>query len=172
MFPFDDIVMHLFKHNQCLINSLAAGRCGNNFKSIIFKLIFQIDILNNSYRIALRRMPQNPFDDKSVLVQVMAWCHQTTSHHLKQSWPRSLSPYGITRPWWVNANDTYNEKLLSDAESVQSPSNSKCKDYRGTILKKLMWYNMKRKWRYYMGQVTKVRLSCYLVLLSNDSKTR
>ena len=43
-------------------------------------------------------------DDKSTLVQVMAWCHQATSHYLSQCWPRSLSPYGITRPQWVKYN--------------------------------------------------------------------
>ena len=32
----------------------------------------------------------------------MAWCHQATSHYLSQCWPRSISPYGITRPQWVN----------------------------------------------------------------------
>ena len=31
-------------------------------------------------------------EDKSTLVQVMAWCHQTTSHYLSQCWPRSVSP--------------------------------------------------------------------------------
>ena len=39
---------------------------------------------------------------KSTLVQVMAWCHQATSHNLSQCWPRSMSPYGVTRPQWVN----------------------------------------------------------------------
>ena len=34
---------------------------------------------------------------------VMAWCRQATSHYLSQWWPRSLSPYGITRPQWVNS---------------------------------------------------------------------
>ena len=40
------------------------------------------------------------------------------------------------------------------------------------------YFGGKRKWlcykefQLYMGQVTKVRLSCYLVLLSNNSKTR
>ena len=33
----------------------------------------------------------------------MAWCHQATSHYLSQCWPRSVSPYGVTRPQWVNA---------------------------------------------------------------------
>ena len=33
----------------------------------------------------------------------MAWCHQATSHYLSQCWPRSLSPYGVTRPQWVNS---------------------------------------------------------------------
>ena len=32
----------------------------------------------------------------------MAWCCQATSHYLSQCWPRSLSPYGITRPQRVN----------------------------------------------------------------------
>ena len=41
-------------------------------------------------------------DDKSTLVQVMAWCRQATSHYLSQCWPSSVSPSGITRPQWVN----------------------------------------------------------------------
>ena len=44
--------------------------------------------------------------DKSTLVQVMAWCRQATSHYLSQCWPRSLSPYGVTRPqmsWYIEA---------------------------------------------------------------------
>ena len=40
-------------------------------------------------------------DDKSTLVQVMAWCRQATSHYLNQCWPRSPTPNGITRPQWV-----------------------------------------------------------------------
>ena len=31
-------------------------------------------------------------DDKSTLDHVMAWC---------RCWPRSMSPYGVTRPQWV-----------------------------------------------------------------------
>ena len=31
----------------------------------------------------------------------MAWCHQATSHYLNKCWPRSMSPYGVTRPRWV-----------------------------------------------------------------------
>ena len=43
-------------------------------------------------------------DDKSTLVQVMAWCHQATSHYLSQCWPRSLWPYDVTRPQWVKTS--------------------------------------------------------------------
>ena len=32
----------------------------------------------------------------------MAWCRQATSHYLSQCWPRSLAPYGVTKPQWVN----------------------------------------------------------------------
>ena len=46
-------------------------------------------------------MPQDLTDDKSTLVQVMALCRQATSHYLNQCWPRSSTPYGVTRPQWV-----------------------------------------------------------------------
>ena len=51
---------------------------------------------------SIRWMPQHWTDDKSTLVQVMACCHQATSHYLSQCWPRSISPRGITRPQCVN----------------------------------------------------------------------
>ena len=41
---------------------------------------------------------------KSTLVQVMAWCHQATSHYLSQGWLSSLSHCGIARPKWVKQN--------------------------------------------------------------------
>ena len=47
---------------------------------------------------------RTPFDDKSALVQVMAWCCQATSHNLSQCWTISLSPYGVTRPQWVDTD--------------------------------------------------------------------
>ena len=43
-------------------------------------------------------------DDKSTMVQVTAWCRQATSHYLSQCWPRSLLPYGVTRPQWVKCH--------------------------------------------------------------------
>ena len=55
-----------------------------------------------SYEIALRWMPLDLTDDKSTLVQVMAWCRQATSHYLSQCWPRSMLPNDVTRPQWVN----------------------------------------------------------------------
>ena len=33
----------------------------------------------------------------------MAWCCQASSHYLNQCWPRSLLPYGVTRPQWVKS---------------------------------------------------------------------
>ena len=60
-----------------------------------------IDRWDTCSEIALRRMSLDLTDDKSTLVQVMAWYRQATSHYLNQWWPRSLSPYGVTRPQWV-----------------------------------------------------------------------
>ena len=46
--------------------------------------------MNTSHEIALWWMAQNTCDDKSTLAQVMAWCHQATSHYLNQCWPRYM----------------------------------------------------------------------------------
>ena len=79
------------------LNSLALGRFEWNFRNAIFKLIVMIDGWGISCEIALIWMWTDFTDDHSTLVQVMAWCHQATSHYLSQCWPRSLLPYGITR---------------------------------------------------------------------------
>ena len=68
-------------------------RCGSNFTSAIFKLILRNDTLSTPCKIVLIWVPQNPIDEKSTLVQVMAWCCQATSHYLSQYWNRSMSPY-------------------------------------------------------------------------------
>ena len=87
------------------INSLAPGRFEWNFWHVIFKQILVIDGWGISCEIALIWMSLDFPDDQSTLVQLMAWCHQATSHYLSQCWPRSLSPYGVTRPQWVKHRD-------------------------------------------------------------------
>ena len=54
---------------------------------IIFKLILVIDSWGISYDIALRWFSLDLTDDKSKLVQVMAWCCQAASRHLSRCWP-------------------------------------------------------------------------------------
>ena len=81
---------------------LTPGKCGDYFKSVLFKLLIQNSSLGAHCKIVLRWMPQNLMSEKSTLVQVMAWCRQATSHYLDQCCPRSLMPYGIISPWWVN----------------------------------------------------------------------
>ena len=84
------------------LNSLAPGKFEWNFRYVIFKWILVIDGWGISCEIALLSMSLDFSYDKLKMVQVMAWCHQATNHYLSQCWPRSLSPYGITRPQWVN----------------------------------------------------------------------
>ena len=74
-----------------LINSLAPGKFEWHFRYLIFQIISVIDGWGISCELALRWMSLNLTDDRSPLVQVP-----------EPSWPRSLSPYGVTRPQWVN----------------------------------------------------------------------
>ena len=85
------------------VNSLVPSRFPLNFRWVIFKHILVIDGQVISCEITLRWMSQGLTDDKSTLIQVMAWCHQATSHYLNQCWSRSMSPYGVTRLQWVRA---------------------------------------------------------------------
>ena len=54
-----------------VINSLTFEKC-SDFKSTITEHILQIKFMSISYESALWGMPQNTFDNKSTLVQVMA----------------------------------------------------------------------------------------------------
>ena len=59
-----------------VINVLAPGRCGNSFKNVISENMFQLKFMYTSCEIYW--VPESTFDDKSALVEVMAWCHLTT----------------------------------------------------------------------------------------------
>ena len=92
-----EIVIRETMGSHSMINSLAPGRPGCFFKMAIFNLVLSIGILTSSDDNPLRWMPWDLTDNKSTLVQVMAWCRQATSHYLSQCWPSSMSPYGVTR---------------------------------------------------------------------------
>ena len=90
------------KQVSCCVNiCLAPGRSECDSKNVIFNRVLLIGIIRSSHDNALRWMPRDLTDDKSTLVQVMAWCRQATGQYLNQCWPRSVWPYGVTRPQWV-----------------------------------------------------------------------
>ena len=105
-------LIYLLKKNWCWIgnkpffNSLAPGRCGCYLKLVIFKLVSRINIMSISCKIVLRWTPLDLTDDKSTLVQVIAWCRQATSHYLSQCWPNlcrhmaSLGPNELNQWSW------------------------------------------------------------------------
>ena len=101
------------------LNSLSPGRSECYSKNGIFNLVLLIGIFRSSYDSALRWMPQDLTDDKSTLVQVMAWCRQATSHYLSQCWLSPLSPYGVARPQWV-LNSLSLGRIGSNCQSVIS----------------------------------------------------
>ena len=97
-------VCHKYVRLICLylltltINSLTPGRYGSDSKSAILYNRSLGTPCENPYQWML----QNLTKEKSTLVQVMAWCRQATSHYLSQCWPKSMWPYCVTTPQWVN----------------------------------------------------------------------
>ena len=72
------------------IKSLTPGRVEWKFRQVIFKLISVINGWGIFCEMTPRRMSLDLTDDKSTLVQVMAWCRQAKSHCLSQYWPSSI----------------------------------------------------------------------------------
>ena len=71
------------------LSSLVPESCGNKFTGVYSNSSFcELMTVCNYGEIGLRRVSQNDIDDKSILVQVMAWC---------QCWPGYISPYGSSR---------------------------------------------------------------------------
>ena len=68
-----------------VFNSLAPGRFKKSLRKIILKLILVTDGCDISSEIALRWTSLDLSD-------------KATSHYLNQCWPRSLPPFGVTRP--------------------------------------------------------------------------
>ena len=89
-------------------NAIVPGRYGSNLGGTIFKFIIQnSNLIAHSLWDCSRWISQNRADEKLILVQVMPWCRQTTSHYLSQRVPRYMSPYGFTWPQWVNKTLIY-----------------------------------------------------------------
>ena len=76
------------------INWLASGRAGNNHKSVFSEQILRVKFMNTSCEIVLGRLAKNTFADNSIMVQVMACCHQATSHYLSQCWSKFMASLG------------------------------------------------------------------------------
>ena len=72
-----------------MINWLISGSYGSNFKKVISQQVAHYIHQEFCFRrIVVWWMPQNTYDDKSTLVQIMTWCHQGTSHLLSHCWLR------------------------------------------------------------------------------------
>ena len=73
-------------------NHLSFQICGAYLRdfTVIFKLIVENSSLGIHCKIVLRWMPQNLNNEKSTLVQVMAWCHPANALDILQpctNWP-------------------------------------------------------------------------------------
>ena len=119
------------------INSLASGRYEFDSKNVIFNLVLLNGILKSSQDNTPWWMPQDFTDDKSTLVQVMAWCRQATIHYLSQCWLSSLSPYGIARPPW--AKKWYHIQVYLQVYQVYSSISFKSWKYPASIMIHPRW---------------------------------
>ena len=134
-----------------LLNSLAPGKFKWNFGYVIFKRVLVIDGWGISCEIALIWISLYFTDNQSRLVQVMAWCCQATSHYLSQCWPRSMMPYGVTRPQWVNLwpSDTIPWSASTLAQAMACCLTATIHDLNQCwlLISEVLWHSLKSKFR-------------------------
>ena len=61
------------------------------WKRCIFQTPLWTDILSAASVIGRKWGPETPFEDKSIFIQVKAFCYQATSYCLSQCWLKSMS---------------------------------------------------------------------------------
>ena len=112
-----DLLQFLLLHGSgSSLKSLTPGKFEWYFRYQTFQIISVINGWGISCELALRWTSLDLTDDKSTLVQVMAWCRQATCHYLSQCWPRSMLPFGVTRPQWVK--DQYPLVMINSELSI------------------------------------------------------
>ena len=99
----------LAKRNQVFIYIMRLWIVKALRQAFSIKIILQIDILSNCRKLQIfpGQCTQDTTNNRSTLAWAMAWCR----HNLNQCWPRSMSPYGVTRPLWINSSTSlWNKK--------------------------------------------------------------
>ena len=64
--------------------------------------MLRIKTSSSSYALLLQLLSKECHRTALVIGQLWLRCLMAQCHYLSQCWPRSILPYGITRPWWVN----------------------------------------------------------------------
>ena len=115
------------------INSLFPGF---DFKCLVFKCILLIIFRGIFQWFAFMWMAAVPADEKSTLVQVMAWYRQASSHYMNQCWLKSMTPCVATRPQWVKIRQsvTVGHSLQHDVLNKQTRTSPSKRDSRNRWL--------------------------------------
>ena len=90
------------QHNTNIEGTLAPGRCGSHFKSIISINMSQIKNISTSCGIGLRWIPQNTFDGKLPLNQVRTFCEYFGEKYLRNIWEFIVSGPQYRGAWIKN----------------------------------------------------------------------
>ena len=108
-------------------------------------------------------------------VTIAGWRHHRAidGHLCRNLWWMPLATYrdNNVELWWIYMMD---KRDFRQSASIATPFHRKIRCQMNIFIDSL-WvtiYWHLTHWLVYVGQATKVRLSCYLVLLSVDSKTR
>ena len=107
------------------INSLQPSQNGRRFADDPFKCIFLNENVRISIKISLKFVPKGPINNKSALIQIMAWCRSGDKPLFEAMVFSLLTHICFTRPQWVN-NAAVNNTHLRKPEAFPYPPMRQC----------------------------------------------
>ena len=139
-----------------------------------FAVMVKVRYSNSLYRInnwalTVKLLSVWNLTNESTLVQVMAWCRQSTSHYLSQCLLRSILPYGITRH-----RSTMASQITSNLTVISStiPSCQQLRKYQSSAILTICEGNppvtksnvksLSMSWRHYVWHMTTEQLLWHL----------
>ena len=133
-------------HHKCAIiafvNSSSLRRNDHHFADDIFKCIFVSETFCISIRISLKLSHKGPIDNKSALVQVMAWCRIRDKPSPERMLTLFVDAYMRHWGWWFRNNFLFSKSTKLTSMSAIDPKVTFSFKYARLLLSRhVLWYS-------------------------------
>ena len=133
------LLMHICDTWPQWVNTRRPIQSGQHLGDNFFKCI----LLNeNEYiliQFSLKFVPKGLINDKSALVEIMAWCWQATRHYLNRCRARCVMPFGFTKPLMLTLKGSRNSSAEDYTHALLFGSHFTKQEYSFLEIVVIIW---------------------------------